>query len=191
MKISGFEWDAGNILHITLGHGIEPEESEAVFAIAPIYRKTKRGHYVAFGRAASGRLLMIVFENKGGGVVRVITGWDMNEPERRYYMRKGKGSSMKKRGTRIKEDSAEYYSKHGVLEGIEDNPIEFALDEDLRTQILEGKRLRRLQNISIKLDPAQKLALKKLATMKSIPYQTLIRQWLAEGIRKELRILSK
>jgi hypothetical protein len=38
-----------------------------------------------------------------------------------------------------------------------------------------------------KLDPAQIMALKKLATMKSIPYQTLIRQWLANSIRKELR----
>jgi predicted DNA binding CopG/RHH family protein len=48
-----------------------------------------------------------------------------------------------------------------------------------------------LQNISIKLDPAQIVALKKVATLKSIPYQTLIRQWLAEGIRKELRLDSK
>jgi uncharacterized DUF497 family protein/predicted DNA binding CopG/RHH family protein len=191
MKISEFEWDAGNILHITLGHGIEPEKAEEVFAVAPIYRKTKRGHYAAFGRAASGRLLVIVFENKGGGVVRIITGWDMDDAERRYYMRKGKGSVMKKGGTRIQEDPAEYYAKHGVLEEIEDKPIEFALDSELRKQIIEGKRLRRLQNISIKLDSAQILALKKLATMKSIPYQTLIRQWLAEGIRKELHLGSK
>jgi hypothetical protein len=65
------------------------------------------------------------------------------------------------------------------------------LDESLRQQIIQGKRLRRLQNISVKLDPAQITARKKLATMKSIPYQTLVRQWLAEGIRKELRFDSK
>jgi predicted DNA binding CopG/RHH family protein len=45
-----------------------------------------------------------------------------------------------------------------------------------------------LQNLSIKLDPAQIHALRKIATMKAIPYQTLIRQWLAEGIRRELRL---
>jgi predicted DNA binding CopG/RHH family protein len=50
------------------------------------------------------------------------------------------------------------------------------------------KPRRRLQNISIKLDPAQIQALRKIATMKSIPYQTLIRQWLADGIRKEFRL---
>jgi len=41
------------------------------------------------------------------------------------------------------------------------------------------------------LDPAQIQGLRKIATMKSIPYQTLIRQWLAEGIRRELRLAGK
>lgn len=91
MKISGFDWDDGNIVHLTLGHGIEPEEAEEVFALSPIFRSTKRGHYVAFGRAASGRLLVIVFQNKTRGTVRVITGWDMNDAERRHYMRNRKG----------------------------------------------------------------------------------------------------
>lgn len=51
----------------------------------PLYRKTKRGHYAAFGPAVSGRLLVIVFEVKGKGLVRPITGWDMTTAERRYY----------------------------------------------------------------------------------------------------------
>ncbi|MGD0309693.1 MAG: hypothetical protein ABSC02_10415 [Acidobacteriota bacterium] len=89
---------------------------------------------------------------------------------------------------RVRESIAEYYDRRGVLPELEEGAIEFSLEEELRRQILEGKRTRRLQNISIKLDPAQILALKKIATMKAIPYQTLIRQWLAEGIRKELRI---
>jgi hypothetical protein len=95
---------------------------------------------------------------------------------------------MSKRTTTIKEDSAEYYERHGVLGELEDGTVEFALDEELRRQILTGLRTRRLQNVSIKLDPAQIQALRKIATMKSIPYQTLIRQWLAEGIRKELHL---
>jgi hypothetical protein len=89
---------------------------------------------------------------------------------------------MPKRTTRIKEDVAEYYEPHGVLGELEDGTVEFSLDEELRRQILAGRRTRRLQNVSIKLDPAQIQALRKIATMKSIPYQTLIRQWLADGI---------
>jgi uncharacterized DUF497 family protein len=36
VKISDFEWDEWNSQHIELGHGIEPEEAEEVFAAAPI-----------------------------------------------------------------------------------------------------------------------------------------------------------
>jgi len=95
---------------------------------------------------------------------------------------------MSRRGKAVKEDEAEYYDRHGVLGDVVDRPVEFALEEELRHRILGGERTRRLQNISIKLDPAQIQALRKIATMKSIPYQTLIRQWLAEGIRKELHL---
>lgn len=84
------------------------------------------------------------------------------------------------------EDLAEYYERQGVLSEILEENVEFALEEELRAQILQQKRARRLQNISIKLDPAQIQALRKIATMKSVPYQTLIRQWLSERIREEL-----
>lgn len=96
----------------------------------------------------------------------------------------GKGDMAKQK--KNQEGWAEYYERRGVLREIVDKDVEFALEEDLRAQILQGKRARRLQNVSIKLDPVQVQALRKIATMKSIPYQTLIRQWLAEGIREEL-----
>ena len=87
MRVKDLEWDDGNVLHLMLGHGIEPEEAEEVFAISPLVRKTKKGHYAALGRTESGRLLVIVFEDRGRGLVRVITGWDMSNAERRYYQR--------------------------------------------------------------------------------------------------------
>ncbi len=74
MRISEFEWDDGNMLHLALGHGIEAEEAEEVFAVRPLVRKTKRGHYAAFGPPQAGRLLVIVFEKKAGPLVRVVTG---------------------------------------------------------------------------------------------------------------------
>lgn len=91
MRISEFEWDDGNILHLALGHGVEPEEAEEVFALTPLFRKTTRGHYAAFGPTRAGRLLVMVFEKKAQGVIRVITGWDMDVAERRYYQRHRKG----------------------------------------------------------------------------------------------------
>jgi len=87
MRISGFDWDDGNVPHITLGHGIEPEEAEEVFAVEPLLRKTKKGHYVAMGPTLAGRYLIVVFEMKRKGIARVITGWDMEDAEKRYYLK--------------------------------------------------------------------------------------------------------
>ncbi len=87
MRISDFEWDEGNSVHMQLLHGITPEESEDVFAVDPLFRRTKKGHYAAFGPTAGGRYLTIVFEKKAKGIIRPITGWDMSRSEIRYYRR--------------------------------------------------------------------------------------------------------
>ena len=95
---------------------------------------------------------------------------------------------MPRRTRKVTETAAEYYDRRGVLGEIDNKASPFALHEELRAQILRGERTRRLENVSIKLDPAQIQALRKIATLKSIPYQTLIRQWMAEGIRRELHL---
>ncbi len=95
---------------------------------------------------------------------------------------------MPKRSARSQETPAQYYDRRGVLKELEEGVVEFALEEELRDEILKGQRKRRLENVSIKLDPAQIQALRKIATMKSIPYQTLIRLWMAEGIRRETQV---
>jgi hypothetical protein len=67
--------------------------------------------------------LVIVFESKGNGIVRVITGWDMGNAERRFYMTSKKSRTIKRRGDGIRESPAEYYSKHGILGEIEEAPV--------------------------------------------------------------------
>ena len=98
---------------------------------------------------------------------------------------------MRKAARKVNEPLARYYDRRGALGEIEERPVEFALEEALRRQILKGERGRRLRNISVKLDPVQIQALRKVATMKSIPYQTLIRQWLADALRRELHLTSR
>lgn len=90
MRITDFEWDEGNSLHLQLGHGIEPEEAEEVFVHKPFFRRTKKGHYAVFGQTFEGRYLTIVFELKPKGVARPITGWDMSRKEIRYYKKHGR-----------------------------------------------------------------------------------------------------
>ncbi len=85
MKIRDFEWDDGNVPHLELGHGVKPEEAEEVFAYRPIFRRTKKGHYVAMGPTTEGRYLTIVFALKKNGAARIITGWDMAAAEIKYW----------------------------------------------------------------------------------------------------------
>jgi hypothetical protein len=84
-----------------------------------------------------------------------------------------------------------YYDDRDILDEVTDEPVNLVLDEHLREDILSGKRKRKLKNITIKVDPLQVKAIKKLSTMKSIPYQTLIRSWLAEGIKSEMDSVLK
>jgi predicted DNA binding CopG/RHH family protein len=95
---------------------------------------------------------------------------------------------MKVKTAKKKMTDKEYYDKRGVLAEITDEEVALSLDEALRKDILSGKRKRKLRNVSIKLDPLYLVSIKKVATRKGIPYQTLVRQWVAEKIRKELKI---
>ena len=85
----------------------------------------------------------------------------------------------------------DYYEERNILDEISDEAVKFTLEGDLRREILSGKRKRKLKNVTIKVDPLQIVAIKKLSNMKSIPYQTLIRHWLTEGIKHEMDSVLK
>lgn len=84
------------------------------------------------------------------------------------------------------KDWVAYYEEADILREIVEDPVDLVLDDSLRREILSGNRKRKLKNITIKIDPLQIMAIKKLSKMKSIPYQTLIRHWVAEGIKGDL-----
>jgi len=88
------------------------------------------------------------------------------------------------------EDLAKYYDDCDILEEFTDDEVAFSLEGTLLQEIKSGSRKRRLQNVTLKLDPLQVQAIRKLATMKSMPYQTLIRTWLARDIKRELAEVS-
>lgn len=80
-----------------------------------------------------------------------------------------------------------FWDKKGVLNFIGDDDEDIGLESQLKQDILRGRRRRHLKNISVKLDPVYVTVIKKLATQKSLSYQSLIRHWLSENIRKELK----
>ena len=97
---------------------------------------------------------------------------------------------MKKPTNKVK-DWVKYYDERNILSEISDESADLSLKDGLRQDILSGKRKRKLKNVTLKLDLLQVMAIKKLSVMKSIPYQTLIRHWLAEGIKQELDSVLK
>jgi predicted DNA binding CopG/RHH family protein len=97
---------------------------------------------------------------------------------------------MKKQASKPK-NWIRYYDDRDILDEIADESVDMILDEHLRDDILSGKRKRKLKNVTIKVDPLQVKAIKKLSTMKSVPYQTLIRHWLSEGIKSEMDSVVK
>jgi predicted DNA binding CopG/RHH family protein len=94
---------------------------------------------------------------------------------------------MKKKRTNAKK-WARYYDQADILMELIEGPAEFSLDNQLLQDILDKKRKRKLQNITIKIDPLQVNTIRKLATIKSMPYQTLVRHWISDKIRQELNL---
>jgi len=85
-----FEWDDenkknGNVQHLR-DHGIELEEvEECFFHDYEFCRDEGRFDdvYVLDGKTDRGRRLRLVFQDKGNGVARVFTGWDLKPKKKR------------------------------------------------------------------------------------------------------------
>ena len=84
-------------------------------------------------------------------------------------------------------EEQKFWDEKGVLNFIQENDENIGLESQLKQDILRGKRKRHLKNISVKLDPVYITVIKKIATQKSLSYQSLIRHWLSENIKRELK----
>jgi uncharacterized DUF497 family protein len=75
-----FIWDEFNCDHIAT-HGLSPGEAEEVFFNPYEITPNKKHHgphrYRIDGITNNGRYLRLIFEDKGNGFARIITGWDL------------------------------------------------------------------------------------------------------------------
>jgi hypothetical protein len=89
---------------------------------------------------------------------------------------------------RSDEEAADYFESHSVAGVWDELPAgkpakpSKALDKSIRERHAEAK-----SPISIRLVPDQIAAAKRIAAAKSVGYQTQLRMWIAEGIRREAR----
>ena len=89
---------------------------------------------------------------------------------------------------RSDQEAADYFESHSVagvwnqLPGAKPAKASKALEEAIRKRHAAAK-----SPISIRLAPEQIAAAKKIAAAKSLGYQTQLRVWIAEGIRREAK----
>jgi len=86
------------------------------------------------------------------------------------------------------EEAAEYFETHSVADVWDQLPSagQVRLSEALEKSIRERHAAAK-SPISIRLVPEQIVAAKKIAAAKSVGYQTQLRMWIAEGIRREAK----
>ena len=89
---------------------------------------------------------------------------------------------------RTDKEAADYFQTHSVADAWDQLPeakpakASKALEKSIRKRHAAAK-----SPISIRLGPEQIAAAKKVAAAKSVGYQTQLRMWIAEGIRREAK----
>ena len=89
---------------------------------------------------------------------------------------------------RTDKEAAEYFESHSVAKVWDRLPtgkpakLSSSLAKSIRAKHAQAK-----SPISLRLEPEQIAAAKKVAAAKSVAYQTQLRMWIAEGIRREAR----
>ncbi len=90
MEIRSFKWDEDVINHLA-NHDVTPDEVEEVaFDNFPYIRKGRQGRRYLYGKTIGGKYLFIVYNLTSGGSAQVITARNMDEKERKLYLKRGK-----------------------------------------------------------------------------------------------------
>jgi uncharacterized DUF497 family protein len=82
-----FEWDPANEEKLLVRHNVSALEAEECFANPNSARRARRDAFVLLGRTNHDRMLLIVYQSKGDGIVRIYSGREMTKGERRAYRR--------------------------------------------------------------------------------------------------------
>jgi len=82
------------------------------------------------------------------------------------------------------EEEARFWDEHDNTEFITDlEPVDIKVSPELENEILNKRELKK--PITLRLEPYQIDAVKKIAVKRGLPYQTLIRMWINEKIKND------
>ncbi|HUK17972.1 MAG TPA: hypothetical protein VLW65_16220 [Bryobacteraceae bacterium] len=89
---------------------------------------------------------------------------------------------------RSDKEAADYFQTHSLAEVWDQLPqVEPAKASEGLEKSIRERHTAAKSPISIRLGPEQIAAAKKIAAAKSVGYQTQLRMWIAEGIRREAK----
>jgi hypothetical protein len=90
VRLSGFEWDEGNVLKNWEKHQVSASECEQIFFNRPLLTQADADHsnsearFFALGQTDLGRRLFVVFTVRGS-LLRVVSARDMSRKERKVF----------------------------------------------------------------------------------------------------------
>ena len=175
---TGFEWDEANIQKNWERHRVTTEEAEDVFFNDPLVVRSDVQHskgekrYYALGRTDSGRYLFVAFTIRGL-LFRVISMRDMNRREGVLMPIKKKKSVPE---FRSEEEERQFWSAHDSTQFIDWRTAKRYKFPNLKPT---------LRTISLRLPVYMIEDLKILANKRDVPYQSLLKVFLAERLKKE------
>ena len=85
-RLPQFDWDEHNEDKLLDRHGVSAWEAEQCFG-NPNTRRRTGDDLVMLGKTDDGRMLLLIYEQKANGAVRVFSAREMTEKERHIYRR--------------------------------------------------------------------------------------------------------
>jgi uncharacterized DUF497 family protein/predicted DNA binding CopG/RHH family protein len=177
---TGFQWDEGNAPKNWERHRVSPEEAEDVFFHEPLVVRSGIRHskgekrYYALGQTGAGRKLFVSFTIRRS-LVRVVSVRDMNQKKARPM------PSTKKKPVpefRSEDEEREFWAKQDSTEFVDWQSAQRRKFPNLKPT---------LRTISLRLPVSMIEDLKVLANKRDVPYQSLLKVFLAERLERERR----
>lgn len=82
---------------------------------------------------------------------------------------------------RTDEEEREFWERHAPGDYMEQTkPVKVQVSRTFREQVKERK-----QNLTLRMEPSRVRELKAVAGERGVPYQTLMRMWIVERLRRE------
>jgi uncharacterized DUF497 family protein len=174
----GFDWDSENSEKNWERHQVTPQEAEDVFFHEPLIVRSDIRHtskrekrYYALGQTASGRRLFLAFTIRQDRI-RVISVRNMNRKE------SGGATTMKKQIPEFQSEAGErrFWATHDSTGFVEWQSAQTRKFTKLKPT---------LRTISLRLPVSMIEDLKILANKRDVPYQSLLKVFLAERLQQE------